>query len=240
MATPKGSRRRRLQFVDDQQNPTTADGTSDSELVAQHAAAFTALVANGNQSAVYDSLEQMNPEQLRSLAIALATPGNTTVDSTENVSDEVADVGPDGICAIAIASAAQAFGTTPDAVLSADRHRAVTDARAVAMTAARRGGLTLTSIAAAFGKDHTSVMYAQTKVANTPRLNAVCTRVVDQLAAHFAEPLSVPAAAGEPRRANGRSPTLQLAALDQVSTDTTRHHQDDDSQRIDVLATPPR
>ena len=87
----------------------------------------------------------MNAEQLRTLAIALATQ----VNAAENANGEVADVGPDGVCAIAIASAAQSFGTTRDAVLSADRHRAVTDARAVAMTAARRGGLTLPAIAAA-------------------------------------------------------------------------------------------
>ncbi|UUZ59549.1 helix-turn-helix domain-containing protein [Nocardioides sp. B-3] len=124
------------------------------------------------------------------------------------------DVGPDGVCAIAIASAAQSFGTTPDAVLSADRHRAVTDARAVAMSAARRSGLTLKAIADAFGKDHTSVMYAQTKVANNPRLNAVCSRVVDRLHTRFVEPISVPGAKGETTAAGGRSTTLQLAALD--------------------------
>ena len=42
--------------------------------------------------------------------------------------------------------------------------RAVTDARAVAMTAARRGGLTLPAIARFFGKDHTTVMHAHRKV----------------------------------------------------------------------------
>jgi chromosomal replication initiation ATPase DnaA len=55
-------------------------------------------------------------------------------------------------------AATMPFGTTREAMLSADRHRAVSDARAVAMTAARRDGMTLTSIAA-FGKDHTSVMH---------------------------------------------------------------------------------
>ena len=119
--------------------------TSDRELTAKQAAAFAALVANANQSAVERTLDQMNAEQLRSLAIALATQ----VNAAENATGEVADVGPDGICAIAIATAAQSFGTTRDAVLSADRHRAVTDARAVAMTAARRGGLTLPAIALA-------------------------------------------------------------------------------------------
>lgn len=233
MATPDSNRRLRL--VDDQQDPPADGAAPDSEITAQQAAAFAALVANANQSAVERTLDQMNADQLRTLAIALATH----VNAAENANGEVADVGPDGVCAIAIATAAQSFGTTRDAVLSADRHRAVTDARAVAMTAARRGGLTLPAIASYFGKDHTSVMYAQNKVANNPRLNAVCTRIVDQLEERYAEPISVPeedpaAAAG------GRSTTLQLAALDQTRNDTARRHHDDDSQRVAVSAAPAR
>lgn len=235
MATPDNSTRR-LRLVDDQQDQTEAAVTPDGELTAKQAAAFAALVANANQSAVELTLDQMNAEQLRSLAIALATQ----VNAAETATGEVADVGPDGICAIAIASAAQSFGTTRDAVLSADRHRAVTDARAAAMTAARRGGLTLPAIAAYFGKDHTSVMYAQNKVANNPRLNAVCSRIVDQLDEHYAEPTSIPAedpAAPE----SGRSTTLQLAALDQVRNETARRPQDDeDGQRLAVSAAPAR
>jgi len=238
MNTPD-SRSRRLRVVEDQQNPTADAATPDSVLTAKQAAAFAALVANGSQSAVEDTLEQMNAEQLRALAIALATQVNSTAGATEDASGEVVDVGPDGVCAIAVGSAAQSFGTTRDAVLGADRHRAVTDARAVAMTAARRRGLTLTAIAAAFGKDHTSVMYAQNKVTNDPRLNAVCTRVVDQLDAHFAEPISVPGVEGEPA-AGGRSTTLQLAALQQAREDTARGHQDHDSQRVAISATPAR
>ncbi|KQY49614.1 helix-turn-helix domain-containing protein [Nocardioides sp. Root140] len=232
MATPDNSTRR-LRLVDDQQDQTAEAAAPDGELTAKQAAAFPALVANANQSAVERTLDQMNAEQLRSLAIALATQ----VNAVETATGEAADVGPDGICAIAIATAAQSFGTTRDAVLSADRHRAVTDARAVAMTAARRGGLTLPAIATYFGKDHTSVMYAQNKVANNPRLNAVCARVVDQLDDHYAEPTSIPAE--DPDAAGGRSTTLQLAALDQARNDTARRHHED-SQRLTVSTAPSR
>ena len=234
MATPDNSSRR-LRLVDDQQDQPAEAAAPDSELTAKQAAAFAALVANANQSVVERTLDQMNAEQLRSLAIALATQ----VNAAENATGEVADVGPDGICAIAIATAAQSFGTTRDAVLSADRHRAVTDARAVAMTAARRGGLTLPAIATYFGKDHTSVMYAQNKVANNPRLNAVCARIVDQLDDHYAEPTSIPAE-DPATAAGGRSTTLQLAALDQARDDTARRHHDEDSQRLSVSAAPAR
>ncbi|UUZ59550.1 hypothetical protein [Nocardioides sp. B-3] len=74
MATPTSSSSPRLRLVDDQRNATAAEAIPDSEFIAKHSAAFTAPVANGNQSAVDDALEQMNAEQLRSLAIALATP----------------------------------------------------------------------------------------------------------------------------------------------------------------------
>lgn len=234
MATPDNSSRR-LRLVDDQQDPADGAVTPGGELTAKQAAAFAALVADANQTAVSYTLDQMNAEQLRSLVIALATQ----VNAAENGTGEVADVGPDGICAIAIATAAQSFGTTRDAVLSADRHRAVTDARAVAMTAARRGGLTLPAIAAYFGKDHTSVMYARNKVANSPRLNAVCARIVDQLDEHYARPTSIPAEDPD-AAANGRSTTLQLAAVDHARNDTARRHHDEDSQRATVSAAPAR
>jgi len=234
MATPDSSSRRR-RLVDAQHEQTESQATPGGGTTAKQAAAFAALVANANQSAVERTLDQMNAVQLQSLAIALATQ----VNAAENATGEVADVGPDGICAIAIATAAQSFGTTRDAVLSADRHRAVTDARAVAMTAARRGGLTLPAIASYFGKDHTSVMYAQNKVANNPRLNAVCARIVDQLDEHYAEPTSIPAE-DTAAAAGDRSTTLQLAALDQARNDTARRHHDEDSQRVAVPAAPAR
>jgi hypothetical protein len=233
MATPDNASRR-LRLVDNQQMRDAVTPGPDDGLTAKQAAAFAALVADANQSAIQRTLNAMSDAQVRTLAIALATQ----VNATENASGEAADVGPDGVCAIAIATAAQAFGTTRDAVLSADRHRAVTDARAVAMAAARRRGLTLPAIAAAFGgRDHTTVMYAQRKVANDPRLNAVCTRIVAQLDEHYAEPITVPQA--EEIARTGRSTTLQLAALDHARHNTTRRY-DEDGTRVTVAAAPGR
>lgn len=242
MVTP-GSTSRRLRLVDaDRTDPDPAaveqHEATDEGLSARQAAAFAALVAEDNQAAISYTLEQMSADQLRSLALALAAQ----VNAVETASGEVADVGPDGLCAIAVASAAQAFGTTRDAVLSADRHRAVTDARAVAMTAARRGGLTLPAIGAYFGKDHTTVMYSLTKVANNPRLEAVCNRIVDQLDDHYVKPTSVPAEDQEAGGASdvaatpGRSSTLQLAAIEQARSDTDRRRHDEDTQRVRVAA----
>jgi hypothetical protein len=163
----------------------------------------------------------MTGEELRSLAVALATQANaaahTVANAAANTDGAVVEVGPDAICAIAITTAAQSFGTSRDAILGSDRCRAVTDARAVAMTAARRVGLTLPVIAHYFAKNHTSVMYAQTKVANNPRLDAVCARIVDRLDSHYVQPNSsadhvgVNAAAVD--AAGGSGAALQRAAL---------------------------
>ena len=51
MATPDSSSRW-LRLVDDQQDPPDDGAAPDSELTAKQAAAFAALVANANQSAV--------------------------------------------------------------------------------------------------------------------------------------------------------------------------------------------
>ena len=243
MVTPDNISRR-LRLVDagrqnlDHPAAEDPDATDDGVGVRQ-AAAFATLVAEDNLAAVSYTLEQMNADQLRSLALALAIQ----VNAVEAAAGEVADVGPDALCAIAVASAAQAFGTTRDAVLSTDRHRAVTDARAVAMTAARRGGLTLPAIGAYFGKDHTTVMYSLTKVANNPRLETVCNRIVDQLDDHYTQPTTAPAenfdavavddAIGV---APARSGTLQLAAVEQARIDTVRRRHDEDHQRVTVAA----
>lgn len=224
---------RKLRLVDGKAEPVPLE---DDGLSARQAAAFAELVANANQDVLEAALEAMNAEQLRTLAIALATQ----VNAAETSDGEVADVGPDGICAVAVAAAAQSFGTTRDAVLSADRHRAVTDARAVAMTAARRGGLTLPAIASYFGKDHTSVLYATNKVANNPRLNAVCARIVEQLDEHYVEPASIPAEEPVTASQSARSSTLQLAALDQAHVDGGRRNHDEDSRRVTVAAAPAR
>lgn len=192
----------------------------DHPLGADLAASFAALVASANQCDVDSALEQMTREEMRSLAVALATQvnaaanavANTAANAVASTDGAVVEVGPEAICAIAITTAAQSFGASGDAILGSDRCRAVTDARAVAMTAARRVGLTLPVIAHYFGKNHTSVMYAQTKVSNNPRLDAVCARIVDRLNSHYEQPNSTAEhiAAGA---AGGSGAALQRAAL---------------------------
>lgn len=188
-------------------NDTGTTELQSTELTEQQVTQFAASVAAHDHEAVSHTLDQMNAGQLRSLALALAHQ----VNATEIAEGDVPDVGPEAICAIAVSEAATAFGTTRDAMLSADRHRNVTDARAVAMTAARRTGLTLPAIGSYFNKDHTSVMYAQTKVAHSPRLNAACVRIIDRIDNHYGAPTSTDT--HRPFLDGPRSSTLQLAAL---------------------------
>ncbi|MFJ2758775.1 helix-turn-helix domain-containing protein [Nocardioides sp. NPDC087217] len=137
-----------------------------------------AYVAGADPDDVADLLEPLAPQELCELVIELAKQ----VSMDPAISGGMTDLSPAGICTTAINAAAAAFGTTPEAVLSADRHRPITDARAVAMAAARRTGLTLPAIAAHFGRDHTVVMYAAAKVADNPRLDVACGRIVGQIA----------------------------------------------------------
>lgn len=115
------------------------------------ATAVAAAVADDDQDAADELLDDLDTDQLRQLVITLAAHANLT-------DTPGPEAGPDGICRIAVDAAARVFDTTPEAVLSDDRHRAVSDARAVAMAAARSSGITLTAIADYFGKDHTSVI----------------------------------------------------------------------------------
>jgi hypothetical protein len=81
MAAPDNSSRR-LRLVDDQRDQPDDVVAADGELTAKQAAAFAAQVANAPQSALERTLDQMNAEQLRALAIALATQVNAAENAT--------------------------------------------------------------------------------------------------------------------------------------------------------------
>lgn len=95
--------------------------------------------------------------------------------------------GPEWICAEAARQAAHMFGVAPEALRTKDRHRPVSDARAIAQCVARENELTLTAIAAYFGQDHTSVMHSIKKVAASPRLQVASRRISTQISSAFTE-----------------------------------------------------
>ncbi|MEZ0580161.1 helix-turn-helix domain-containing protein [Nocardioides sp. MH1] len=115
----------------------------------------------GQHDQVADLIAPLDAEQLRSLVTVLIVQ----VDQSMPVASTT---GPAGVCELAINAAAPMFGTTPEAILSAERSRPISDARAVAMTAARETGLSLPAIAEHFNKDHGSVIHAVRRTAERP------------------------------------------------------------------------
>ncbi|CAI9418298.1 hypothetical protein [Nocardioides sp. T2.26MG-1] len=94
----------------------------------------------GQHDQVADLVAPLDADQLRSLVAVLAVQVDQTLPAAPAT-------GPAAVCELAINAAAPMFGTTPEAILSAERSRPVSDARAVAMTAAREVGLSLPAIA---------------------------------------------------------------------------------------------
>jgi hypothetical protein len=72
-------------------------------------------------------------------------------------------------------------GISADLMLSERRDRIITDARAIAMYACHRAGLTYSAIGRAFGRDHTTAMYAVTRVGETARLRGIANQVLEQV-----------------------------------------------------------
>lgn len=128
----------------------------------------------GQHDQVADLIAPLDADQLRSLVSVLAVQVDQTKPSAPAT-------GPAAVCELAINAAAPMFGTTPEAILSAERSRPVSDARAVAMTAAREVGLSLPAIAEHFNKDHGSLIHAVRRTAERPRLADAAARVSEHV-----------------------------------------------------------
>ena len=118
----------------------------------------------GHHDQVADLIAPLDVDQLRSLVMVLAVQVDQAMPASSGVT------GPAAVCELAINSTAPMFGTTPEAILSAERSRPVRDARAMAMTVARQAGLSLPSIAEHFNKGHGSVIHAVRRTVERPRL----------------------------------------------------------------------
>lgn len=124
-------------------------------------------------------LESLSNAQLRSLAASLAARVAGEQQPRKSLS------APEQVCEVAVAAAAKTFGTTPEAVLSPARAQEVSDARAVAMSAARANGLSVPKIADYFGKDHASVLHALKRTAERPRLTAEAASIADDITSRY-------------------------------------------------------
>lgn len=183
------------------------------KVTREAAGSFMTTVAAHDEAMTDAWLDGLTLGQLRQMAITLAELAHELA----HPPDEPPYAGPDGICTFTADAAAHAFGTTREAIVSHDRRRAVTDARAVAMVAARRAGITLPAIAHYFDKDHTSVKYAETKISRSPRLHSVCTAIIHRLEEQYRQAEAGPPA---PQSRAPRSEPLQLVA----TRAARRHH----------------
>lgn len=153
--------------------------------------AVIGLAAEHDPAQLEVMLESLSKVQLRSLAVALATriaqdPDQPTLPAPALAPSKAQDISsPAHVCEVAIEAAAKTFGTTPEAVLSPARAQEVSDARAVAMTAARTNGLSLPQIAEHFGRDHSSVIHAVRRTGDRPRLAAAASAIAEDITSRY-------------------------------------------------------
>ncbi len=149
------------------------------------AATVLAAAGRGDRAAIAELTGPLDVDQLRTLVATLA------VQVDQAMPDQAAS-GPAAVCELAINAAAPLFGVTPEDIRSPQRSRPVSDARAVAMTAARENGLSLPSIAQEFGKDHGSVIHAVRRTQQRPRLADAAARVTQHVNDRYTERLPRP------------------------------------------------
>ena len=138
------------------------------------AAALVCAVADHDPEEVARVLAEVT--DWHALAVVLA--GHVPADSA--ILGPTGPLTHDDIAQVLLEETARRFRITVDQIRSADRRREVTDARAVAMAAMRYAGLTSVFIGRVVDKDHTTVLYAASRVGENARLRRVAT----DLAAH--------------------------------------------------------
>lgn len=149
------------------------------------AAPVLAAAGRDDRAAIAELTAPLDVDQLRTLVATLA------VQVDQGMPDH-ATSGPAAVCELAINAAARLFGVTPEDIRSLQRSRPISDARTVAMTAARENGLSLPSIAEEFGKDHASVIHAVRRTRQRPRLADAAARVTKHVNDRYSEHLSRP------------------------------------------------
>lgn len=139
------------------------------------AAALICAVADDDQQTVNDVFHGLDAEQLQALAIVLAASADAdspllgSEPSVEHIIDR------------AVTIVARRWRVTIDAIFSTDRHRDVAEARQVAMAACRLAGVSSPRIGEAFGRDHSTVLHAATRVGEDARLRPIATGIASTL-----------------------------------------------------------
>lgn len=88
-----------------------------------------------------------------------------------------AELDEDTTAGVILNETADRFRVPVHRILSADRHRDVLDARAVAMAAMRYAGLSSPYIGRVMDRDHTTVLHAAGRVGETARLRRIAVDI---------------------------------------------------------------
>lgn len=141
-----------------------------AEAATPHAAALVVAVADYDAETIARVLATVNDWQALAVVLAAMVPRSVGVTMR-------ADMSTYGVATAILEETARRYRIHPDRICSADRHREVTDARAVAMAAMRYAGLTSVFIGSVVGRDHSTVLYAATRVGENPRMRRVAIEI---------------------------------------------------------------
>lgn len=140
------------------------------EDITPRAAALVCAVADHHAADVATALDGLDTAALHALAILLAAQVPDDHPLAQGRTDPPS---PDRIVELVLEDTAARFGISPDVIRSAARHREVVQARQVAMAAMRLAGLTSTFIGKAFARDHSTVLFAASRVGEDARLRRI-------------------------------------------------------------------
>lgn len=143
-----------------------------------HAGALAVAVADRSKAGVEQVLRDLTREDLYALAIVLAA----SVDPDSTLLRPLVPMSEASVVEHAVTEVAQRYHVEVEAIFSASRDRAVGEARQVAMAACRLAGLSSPAIGKAFGRDHSTVLYAATRVGESPKLQRIARAVAEPLA----------------------------------------------------------
>lgn len=147
----------------------TPDQRADRVLPA--AAALICAVADHDPDEVAKALAKVTDWQALAVVLAAHVPADAVLTGTSP------DFTHDALAEQILTTTAARFHVTIEQIVSAARHREVTDARAVAMAAMRQVGLSSVFIGRVVSKDHTTVLYAASRVGENARLRKVANEI---------------------------------------------------------------
>lgn len=150
--------------------------TALTDALLPTAAALACAVADGDDPQVQDLLGDLDRPTLTALARVLAAHVDPDKPFTRNLNGNAPPV------AVAVRRAADRFGVPEHLIFSTSRRQTVVDARAVACYAAHRlAGMSSPAVGRYINRDHSTVLYACSRVAADDRLRDIAEDLIPGL-----------------------------------------------------------